>query len=108
MKRNYKVITLSNNDEILAIQTENELLNTMLFTDYSTLKTYFEKVISGQSDFEEGTGNVCRVEISKELTKIYDVLSEKEEYFEISTNEIGKILKEYGALLDAFEKCKNN
>ena len=89
------------------IETGNEILNTMLFTDLSTLSPIFEKVISGQSDFEESTGNVCRVEISKNSTKIYDVLSEDEKYSEISTEVIGKLIKEYEVLLSSFMEANN-
>lgn len=107
MERIYKVIKLSNDNEILVIETKDKMLNTMLTTDLSTLSPSFEKVISGQSDFEDVTGNVCRVQISKNLTKIYDTLSENEKYSEIPTEVIGKLIKEYEALLNSFMKVNN-
>ncbi|MDG5471407.1 hypothetical protein P6709_06585 [Jeotgalibacillus sp. ET6] len=51
------------------------------------------KVIRGESNYEEGTGNNCTLKINQEITKILDNYSEEEDECEIETNELKKIIE---------------
>jgi hypothetical protein len=52
------------------------------------------KVLSGESNYEESTGNNCTLEINKETTKIIDNFSiEGESECVIETNELKKIIE---------------
>lgn len=112
MERIYKVLTLSDDIfgdyEILVIKTKNKILNKFLSSNFSTLIPGFKKVINGESDFKEAIGSGFRVQVSKDITKIYDERSKNKEYFEIATDELVNIMNEYEALLEAFEKNKWN
>lgn len=112
MERTYKVITLSDDFfgdcEKFIIKTKNKILNKFLSSNYSPLIPGFEKVISGESDFKEAKGCGFRVQVSKDITKIYDEHSKNKEYFEIATDELLNIMNEYEALMEAYEKNKLN
>lgn len=53
-----------------------------------------DKVLSGNSEYEEINGNVCGVEIHKDMTRIYDNLAEDGmgNWCEIETNELRKLV----------------
>jgi hypothetical protein len=57
--------------EILSNFFESDVI---AFEDY--IKEGFDKVLSGESDYEELNGNVCGVEIHKDKTQVYDNLAE--------------------------------
>ncbi len=40
------------------------------------IKSGFDRVLSGKSEYEEVNGNVCCAEISPKTTKVYDNLAE--------------------------------
>ena len=40
------------------------------------IKSGFDRVLSGESEYEEVNGNVCCAEISPKTTKVYDNLAE--------------------------------
>ncbi|BAD66326.1 hypothetical protein CAY60_016335 [Shouchella clausii] len=51
------------------------------------------KVLSGESIYEECTGNNCTLEISQDITKILDNYSEEEDECVIETKELVKIIE---------------
>lgn len=50
------------------------------------------KVLQGESNYEECTGNNCTLEINKDFTKVIDNYSENEEECIIETHELEKII----------------
>ena len=112
MERTYKVLTLSDDIfgdyETLVIKTKNKILNKFLSSNYSLLIPGFKEVISGESEFKEAIGSGFRIQVSKDITKIYDLRSKNKEYFEIPTDELLNIMNEYDVLIQAFEKNKWN
>lgn len=61
------------------------------------IKTAFDKVLSGESEYEEINGNVCCAEISSKTTKIYDNLAEDGmgNWCEVDTRELRNIIAEW-------------
>lgn len=51
------------------------------------------KVLTGESNYEECTGNNCTLEINQDITKILDNYSEEEDECIIETNELEKIIE---------------
>ncbi|MDU4659780.1 MAG: hypothetical protein E6Y39_06555, partial [Clostridium butyricum] len=53
-----------------------------------------DKVLDGQSEYEELNGNVCGVEINKDMTRIYDNLAEDGmgNWCEIETQELRELV----------------
>ncbi|QGM30573.1 hypothetical protein [Psychrobacillus sp. FSL K6-2843] len=51
------------------------------------------KVLRGESNYEECTGNNCTLEINQDITKILDNFSEEEDECIIETNELVKIIE---------------
>ncbi|MGN0495043.1 MAG: hypothetical protein ACI4GW_02330 [Lachnospiraceae bacterium] len=69
-----------------------------VFEDW--IKADFDKVLSGESVYEEVNGNVCCVEITPETTKVYDnLIEDDEEYYstccEVDTQELRQIIEEW-------------
>lgn len=62
---------------------EFELLGTFLYSDIQGEGKWFlnaiDKVINGDSDFEEISGNICNLEIRRDFTKVSDFLSNNTE-----------------------------
>lgn len=52
-----------------------------------------DKVISGESIYEECTGNNCTLEIKQDITKILDNYSEEGDECVIETKELKKIIE---------------
>ena len=61
------------------------------------IKTAFDKVLSGESEYEEINGNVCCAQISSKTTKIYDNLAEDcmGNWCEVDTRELRNIIAEW-------------
>lgn len=83
---------------------EYKLLANFLSSDVTPfedwIKADFDKVISGESQYEEVNGNVCHVEIRPETTKVYNELVEDdEEYYstccEVNTKELRQLIDEW-------------
>lgn len=51
------------------------------------------KVLKGESKYEEGTGNNCTLEINYNVTRIIDNYSEEDEECVIETSELKKIIE---------------
>ncbi|BBK78778.1 hypothetical protein [Clostridium butyricum] len=100
-KYQFRVLELGYGQKELLIEFEDkgkEILSTFLESDVSAFKNYvFEaigKVLSGNSEYEELNGNVCGVEINKDMTQIYDNLAEDGmgNWCEIETQELRELV----------------
>lgn len=105
---NYKIRYIKFNNKIddlvFEFEEEQKLLSTFLSSDVTPfedwIKADFDKVLSGESEYEEINGNVCSVEISPLTTKIYNMLIEDdEEYYtgccEVDTKELRQLIDEW-------------
>ena len=103
----YKIFELSNGKKEITVLFNNivnsEILTTFLCSDVipfeDWVKADFDKVISGESEYEEVNGNVCSAEIRPITTKIYDNLIEDDEkynatYCEVDTRELRQLIEE--------------
>lgn len=65
---------------IMRVPDEIELVATFLSSDARDMGDFFleaiEKVLSGQESYQEVSGNVCGLEIRKELTRVIDNLAD--------------------------------
>ena len=61
------------------------------------IKSDFDRVISGESEYEEVNGNVCCAEISPKTTKVYDNLAEDAmgNWCEVDTKELRQLIEEW-------------
>ena len=67
------------------------------------IKSGFDRVLSGESEYEEVNGNVCCSEISPKTTKVYDNLAEDAmgNWCEVDTNRMTATEKENYLLLQS-------
>ena len=78
-----------------------QILSTFLESDVSPfeewIKSDFDRVISGESEYEEVNGNVCCAEISPKTTKVYDNLAEDAmgNWCEVDTKELRQLIEEW-------------
>ena len=78
-----------------------ETLNTFLCSDVRPfeewIKSGFDRVLSGESEYEEVNGNVCCAEISPKTTKVYDNLAEDAmgNWCEVDTKELRQLIDEW-------------
>jgi hypothetical protein len=78
-----------------------ELLSTFLESDVQAfeewIKIAFDKVLSGESEYQEINGNVCCTEINPITTKIYDNLADDAmgNWCEVDTRELRQIIEEW-------------
>lgn len=101
--RFYKTIQIGKKERLLIEFKENkyEILSTFLESDVSPfeewIKSSFDKVLSGESEYEEVNGNVCCAEISPKTTKVYDNLVEDaiENWCEVDTKELRQLIDEW-------------
>ena len=110
--RFYKTIQIGKKERLLIEFKENkyEILSTFLESDVSPfeewIKSSFDKVLSGESEYEEVNGNVCCVEISPKTTKVCDNLVEDAigNWCEVDTKELRQLIDEW---CDKVRKFKN-
>ena len=107
IEREYKIIKFQDGIERLTATfnlKNQEVLSTFLHTDVSQfadwIKEAFDNVISGESEYEEISGNICCAEISPTTTKIYnEMIEDEEEYYstccEVDTQELREIIAEW-------------
>lgn len=85
MKFNYRfenIVFKSGNRRLIIIMEERyQMVAQFLMSDIQGSNPGYvfeaiDKVLSGESDYEELNGNVCGVEIHKDKTQIYDNLAE--------------------------------
>ena len=101
--RFYKTIQIGKKERLLIEFKENkyEILSTFLESDVSPfeewIKSAFDRVLSGESEYEEVNGNVCCVEISPKTTKVYDNLAEDAmgNWCEVDTKELRQLIDEW-------------
>lgn len=117
MKYRYQEYKLNNGIEDISIIFEQEyyqLLSTFLSSDVTPfeewIKADFDKVLSGQSAYEEVNGNVCCVEISPNTTKVYDNLAEDAmgNWCEVGTEELRELIDEWCDKVRDFKKAHAN
>ena len=109
--RFYKTIQIGKKERLLIEFKENkyEILSTFLESDVSPfeewIKSAFDRVLSGESEYEEVNGNVCCVEISPKTTKVYDNLAEDAmgNWCEVDTKELRQLIDEW---CDKVQKLK--
>ena len=108
IERKYKTFKLNNGKTDITILFNNvnnsEVLSSFLYSDVTAfedwIKADFDKVISGESEYEEVNGNVCSAEIGPVTTKIYDnLIEDDEEYYttccEVDTRELRQLIEEW-------------
>ena len=101
--RFYKTIQIGKKERLLIEFKENkyEILSTFLESDVSPfeewIKSAFDRVLSGESEYEEVNGNVCCAEISSKTTKVYDNLTEDAmgNWCEVDTKELRQLIDEW-------------
>lgn len=83
LNRTYGTITLANGKRKLTVtfaEEKYELLSAFLFIEVSSfeewIKDEFRLVLNGQENCRNIAGNACELCITKETTKIYDMLAE--------------------------------
>jgi len=69
---------------------------------------YIDKVLNGESEYEDFTGNACYVEVRKDKTKIEYMFTnnETEESCEIETSELRELIEIWLTEREAFYKKK--
>ena len=114
IQKEYRVIRIGSEDELLIDFKDEkyELLSTFLESDVLSFEEWieeaFDKVLSGESEYEEVNGNVCGVEIKSTETKIYDNLAEDGmgNWCEVNTKELRSIIEEWCCEIKKFKKFK--
>ncbi len=95
-------------DMIFEFEDKYQLLSTFLSSDVTPFKDWvkadFDKVLSGESEYQEINGNVCCAEISKSTTKIYDNLAEDAmgNWCVVDTEELCKIIYDWCKEVEKF------
>lgn len=108
MKYSYQVEYTKRGSPVLRLPKELELVTTFLFNDVQRpIVGYFlsaiDRVLSGEKPFEEAAGNVCRLEIKKDFTRVIDTLAEAE-----TTNECTLETEELRELITVWSELINN
>lgn len=103
MKYKFDKFTYSDGDQDLIIIMEDEkyrltaqfLMSDIQGADPAYALETIDKVISGESKYEELNGNVCGLEIYKERTKIYDNLADDGmgDWCEVDTKELRELIE---------------
>lgn len=103
MKYKFDKFTYSDGDQDLIIIMEDEkyrltaqfLMSDIQGADPAYALETIDKVLSGESKYEELNGNVCGLEIYKERTKIYDNLADDGmgDWCEVDTKELRELIE---------------
>ena len=112
MKYRIEEYKLKNGIEDISIifDEKYQLLTTFMSCDVlpfeKWIKLGFDRVLSGESEYEEVNGNVCCAEISPKTTKVYDNLAEDAmgNWCEVDTKELRQLIDEW---CDKVRKFKN-
>lgn len=121
IEKEYKIIDLGNGRKDITILfsglNNSETLVSFLYSDVTPfedwIKAEFDRVISGESEYEEVNGNVCSAEIGPVTTKLYDnLIEDDEEYYnsccEVDTNELRCLIDEWCEKVRNFKKEHQN
>ena len=103
MKYRIEEYKLKNGIEDISIifDEKYQLLTTFMSCDVlpfeKWIKSGFDRVLSGKSEYEEVNGNVCCAEISPKTTKVYDNLAEDAmgDWCEVDTKELRQLIDEW-------------
>ena len=102
MKYNYekRIIPNGTNQTFsISLPKEIKLVETLLSADVQGDAAWFieaiDKVLSGKEDYQEFGGNICAIEVKKDLTRVIDTLAEDGigNACYIETNELRKLIK---------------
>ena len=112
MKYRIEEYKLKNGIEDISIifDEKYQLLTTFMSCDVlpfeKWIKSGFDRVLSGKSEYEEVNGNVCCAEISPKTTKVYDNLAEDAmgNWCEVDTKELRQLIDEW---CDKVRELKN-
>ena len=117
IEKEYKILEFKNGKKDIAILFKNikhsEILGSFFNSDIipfeEWIKGDFDKVLSGESAYEEVSGNVCLAEIKPDITKIYDKMIEDDDtyystYCEVETLELRQMIEEWCDKVREFKK----
>ena len=113
MEYRFEEYKLDNGIEDVSVIFENnyyQLLTTFMSSDVTPFEEWtkeaFDKVLSGESEYEEVNGNVCCAEISSKTTKVYDNLAEDAmgNWCEVDTKELRQLIDEWCDKVREFKK----
>jgi len=103
MKYNYwfEVMNLANSQKSLIMRFPEGMLPVQIFLGSDIQGhgvwelEYIDKVLSGESEYEEFTGNACYVEVRKDKTRVEYMFTnnETEEFCEIETSELRELIE---------------
>jgi len=96
----FRILELSKDTKRLLIDlpSEYEIISTFLESDVQANPSFtleaLEKVLSGDSEYEELNGNICGLEIRKDKTLFFNNLDEEDpgNGCEIETNELRELI----------------
>lgn len=114
MKYNYKFseITYKSGRKSLIIEVDKEiqlvgnfLMSDIQGNDPSYVYEAIDKVINGESNFEEINGNMCGVEIRKDYTMVYNNLAPDGmgNYCKIETSELRNLIEVWNKRIIKFK-----
>lgn len=114
--RFYRKIEIGKKERLLIEFKEKkyEILSTFLESDVlpfeEWIKAGFDRVLAGESEYEEVNGNVCCAEISLNITKVYDNLAEDAmgNWCEVDTQELRQIIEEWCEKVREFNNEHHN
>ena len=97
---------------VIRLPEKIKLVETFLFVDVSAFGDWIleeiHKVLNEESDYGEVNGNICGLEIRKEMTTVLDNLAEdgKGEFCEIETVELVRLINTWLDRRKEFEEEK--
>lgn len=106
----YFTEVIMNNQKILAIILPKEISLVSVFLELDVQDNphfpveLINKVLNGESYEEEFIGNLTSLEITKDITKVYDNLAEdpNESYCEIATSDLLELIEEWENKMQEF------
>ncbi len=113
MEYRFEEYKLNNGIEDISVIFEDnyyQLLTTFMSSDVTPFEAWtkeaFDKVLTGESEYEEVNGNVCCAEISPKTTKVYDNLAEDAmgNWCEVDTKELRQLIDEWCDKVREFKK----
>ncbi len=114
--RFYRTIKIGKKERLLIEFREKkyEILSTFLESDVTPFETWiksiFDRVLSGRTQYEEVNGNACCAEITLKTTKVYDNLAEDAmgNWCEVDTQELRQIIEEWCEKVREFKNEHKN
>ena len=107
MKYSYSIEYTKYGSPVLRLPKEIELVTAFLFSDVQrSTEGYFlsaiDRVLQGEVSYEEAAGNVFRLEIKKDFTRVIDTLADDETKNEcvIETEELRELIVIWSELIE--------